>query len=148
MKSESKGFTLIEMILAICILAVLAVGVLKLFVNSRVTHQKAFDLDNAVLETNRLIEEFQSVGGAPRNESRFTVYYDEQWNPATLDDDAACYAIYGNIAPLSEEQGGLLHLDLRAVRIKPYPFEEDEQTEIYSVSTIIEDQSFWGGSNE
>lgn len=146
--SKKNGFTLIEMVIAVCILAVLSVGVLKLFVTSQVTHQKAVDIDNAVLETNRLIEEFQRVLDAPQKESRFTVYYDEQWNPSTFKDDSVNYAIYGSMIPLSEEQKGLLHMDLRVVRLGPYPFEKDSEPEIYSVSTIIEDLSFWGEINE
>lgn len=144
MKSGAKGFTLVEMIIAIGILAVLAVGVLRLFITSQVTHKKAVDLDNAVLETNRLIEEFQSVEGAPQKESRFTVYYDNDWNPSTTKDNSARYAIHGSIIPLPGEQSGLLHMDLRVVRLEPYPLEKVNEPEIYSVSTIIEDLSFWG----
>lgn len=144
MKPGNKGFTIIEMIIATGVLAILAVGTLRLFIASQVTHQKAVDLDNAVLETNRLIEEFQKVEGAPRKESSFIIYYDEQWNPSAMKGDQAGYAIYGSIIPLSEEQKGLLHMDLRAVRLKPYPLEKVGETEIYSISTIIEDLSFWG----
>lgn len=146
MKSGSKGFTLIEMVIAIGILAVLAVGVLRLFVTSKIIHKKAADLDNAVLETNRMIEEFQSVDGAPQKESRFTVYYDGDWNRSGLKDNSTNYAIYGSIIPLSEDQEGLLHMDLRVVRLGPYPLEKESETEIYAVSTIIEDLSFWGGN--
>ena len=58
-------------------------------------------------------------------------------------DSEAQYAIYGNIIQLSEDQEGLLHLDLRAVRLKPYPFENNEKHEIYSIGVIIEDLSYW-----
>ncbi len=143
-KSRKDGFTLIEMVIAIGILAVLAVGVLRLFVTSQVTHQKVVDIDNAVLETGKLLEEFQKMEDSSQNESRFTVYYDGDWNRSGLKDNSTHYAIYGSIIPLSEEYEGLLHMDLRVVRLGPYPFEKESEPEIYAVSTIIEDLSFWG----
>ena len=125
------------------ILAVLSAGVVSLFIVSHVRLQKAMDLDNAVLETNTLIEEFQGVEGSSSNGSRFTIYYDDNWERSVIMDSEAQYAIYGNIIQLSEDQEGLLHLDLRAVRLKPYPFENNEKHEIYSIGVIIEDLSYW-----
>ena len=59
------------------ILAVLSAGVVSLFIVSHVRLQKAMDLDNAVLETNTLIEEFQGVEGSSSNGSRLQIYYDD-----------------------------------------------------------------------
>ncbi|HHU90979.1 MAG TPA: prepilin-type N-terminal cleavage/methylation domain-containing protein [Clostridiaceae bacterium] len=143
MKSDERGFTLVEIIVAVAILAVLSAGVVSLFIVSHVRLQKAMDLDNAVLETNTLIEEFQGVEGSSSNGSRFTIYYDDNWERSVIMDSEAQYAIYGNIIQLSEDQEGLLHLDLRAVRLKPYPFENNEKHEIYSIGVIIEDLSYW-----
>jgi len=140
-KKDTKGFTLIEMIIALFVLAVLAVGVLRLFVTARTVHQKAVDLDKAVFETNRLIEEIH-IDSKYKTDTRFSEYYDEDWNPS-VNDDSARYAIYGSISPLSEEEKGLLHLDLRVVRLIPYPFEKENDPEIYSISTIVEDSEFW-----
>lgn len=141
MKKNSKGFTLAEMIIALFVLAILAVGALRLFVNARTVHRKAVDLDRAVFETNRMIEEFH-INGRSLDE-RFAAYYDEEWKPAEKDGDSACYAIYGSMTPLSEKEKGLYHLDLRVVRLKPYPFEKENEAEIYSISSIIEDSTIW-----
>lgn len=146
MKSRSKGFTLIEMIIAIGVLAILAIGILRLFVLAQVNHKRAIDIDFAVLETNRLIEEFQSLEEMSQKASRFTIYYDENWERSKLKDSMTTYAIYGHLAPLSKDQTGLLHFDLRAVRLLPYPLSSNGEYEIYKIATIIEDKSYWGGN--
>lgn len=144
MRSSKKGFTLIEMIIAVGILAALAVGIIRLFIASQVSLQKATDIDYAVLEINALIEWFQNMEGSSEKASRFTIYYDDKWERSTIKDSITQYAIYGDLAKLSDDQAGLLHLDLRAVRLKPYPLEKNEEYEIYKVAVIIEDMSYWG----
>lgn len=143
MRSGKKGFTLIEMIIAVGVLAVLAVGIIRLFIASEVSHEKAVDIDYAVLETNSLIEEFQEMKNSSEKASRFTIYYDDNWG-RSIKHTNSLYAIYGDMVKLSDEQEGLLHLDLRAVRLKPYPLEKNEEFEIYKVSVIVEDMSYWG----
>jgi prepilin-type N-terminal cleavage/methylation domain-containing protein len=143
-RSKNKGFTLIEMIIAIGMLAALAVGIIRLFIASQVSLQKAADMDYAVLEINALIEGFQNIGSNSENASRFTIYYDDKWERSAIKDSTAQYAIYGNFAKLSDDKAGLLHLDLRAVRLKPYPLGKNEEYEIYKVAVIIEDMSYWG----
>ena len=143
MRSGKKGFTLIEMIIAVGVLAVLAVGIIRLFIASEVSHKKAVDIDYAVLETNTIIEEFQELRDSSEKASRFTIYYDENWE-RSIKDSNSLYAIYGDMVKLSDEQEGLLHLDLRAVRLKRYPLEKNEEFEIYKVSVIVEDMSYWG----
>jgi len=142
-RSGKKGFTLIEMIISVGVLAVLAVGIIRLFIASEVTHKKAIDIDRAVLETNAIIEEFQEIINPSEKASRFTIYYDNNWERSVKDSDSM-YAVYGDIVMLSEDQGGLSHLDLRAVRLKPYPLEKSEEYEIYNISVIVEDMSYWG----
>jgi len=142
-RSGKKGFTLIEMIIAVGVLAVLAVGIIRLFIASEVSHKKAVDIDYAVLETNTIIEEFQELRDSSEKASRFTIYYDNNWE-RSIKDSETLYAIYGDMVKLSDEQGGLLYLDLRAVRLKPYPLEKNEEFEIYKVSVIVEDMSYWG----
>jgi prepilin-type N-terminal cleavage/methylation domain-containing protein len=143
-KSNKKGFTLIEMVIAIGILAVLAVGIMRLFLTSQVSHQKAVDLDYAVLETNALIERFQDIKGSPGNGSSFTIYYNDKWERTNIIESNIQYAIYGDLAKLSDDKAGLLHLDLRVVRLKPYILEKNGENEIYKISVIIEDLSYWG----
>lgn len=143
MKSGKKGFTLIEMIIAVGILAVLAVGIIRLFIASEVRHEKAVDLDLAVLNTNAVIEEFQNLNNPSEFASRFTIYFNDDWERSNKDANTL-YAIYGDMVKLSDDQEGLLHLDLRTVRLKPYPFEKNEEYEIYKISVIIEDMSYWG----
>ena len=128
MRSGKKGFTLIEMIIAVGMLAVLSVGIIRLFVVSQVSHYKAVDIDYAVLETNALIEEFQVTENPAEKASRFAIYCD--------------------LAQLSKDKEGLLHLDLRAVRLKPYPMEKNDEHEIYKVSVVVEDMSYWSEIND
>lgn len=142
MKSGEKGFTLVEIIVSAGILAVLAVGIVSLFTVSYVNIQKAIDLDNAVLEINSLIEGFQGTENSTAKVSRFSIYYDDKWE-RSVDDSAVKYVINGDFKQLSDEQKGLLNLSLRAVRLEPYPFENSENHEIYSIDVIIEDTSYW-----
>lgn len=148
MRSGKKGFTLIEMIIAVGLLAVLSVGIIRLFVVSQVSHYKAVDVDYAVLETNALIEEFQVTENPAEKAKRFTIYYDSNWERSEIKGSETLYAIYGDLAQLSKDKEGLLHLDLRAVRLKPYPMEKNEEHEIYKVSVVLEDMSYWSEIND
>jgi len=141
-RSQEKGFTLVEIIISVSILAVLAVGIVSLFITSHVSLQKAMDLDNAVLEINSLIEGFHGNENSAIKASRFTLYYDDNWERST-NDSVIKYVIYGDFIQLSDEQEGLFNLNLRAVRLKPYPFEKKDKYEIYSIDVIIEDSSYW-----
>ncbi len=143
MKSGKKGFTLIEMLIAVAVLAVLSVGIIRLFVASQISHDKAVDIDYAVLETNALIEDFQGEKSLSEKANRFTIYYDNNWERSVLKDSNSLYAIYGDMVKLSDDQEGLLHVDLRVLRLKPYPLEKNEEHEIYKVSVIVEDVSYW-----
>ncbi|NLX63642.1 MAG: prepilin-type N-terminal cleavage/methylation domain-containing protein [Clostridiaceae bacterium] len=142
MKSGKKGFTLIEIIISTGILAVLAVGIFSMFIASHVNIKKAMDLDNAVLEIDSLIEGFHGTENSTVRASSFAIYYDDKWERSTNDSEIK-YVIYGDFKQLSEEQEGLFNLSIRAVRLKPYPFENKEKYEIYSIDVIIEDTSYW-----
>ena len=97
------------------------------FIASEVRHEKAVDLDLAVLNTNAVIEEFQNLNNPSEFASRFTIYFNDDWERSNKDANTL-YAIYGDMVKLSDDQEGLLHLDLRTVRLKPYPFEKMKST--------------------
>lgn len=139
-KPMNKGFTLIEMILSIGILAILAVGVLRLFVVSQVNHQKAVDIDLAVLECNALIERTHSLEDITESGNTFVFYYDNEWKNSIQKDVFTQYAMYGTISSLPNNLEGLFNLALRVVRLNPYPLEKDGEKELYQVSVLFENR--------
>jgi len=141
-KSGEKGFTLVELIISAGILAVLSIGIVGLFVKAHINNQKAMELDNAVLEINNLIERFHDTENSIVKASQFVIYYNDKWELSDNDSEIE-YVIYGDIEQLSDEQEGLYSLQLKAVRLKPYPFEAEENHEIYSIDVIFEDTSLW-----
>ena len=60
-KRAKKGFTLVEIIVSIGVLAVVSVFVLRMFVQSENTQQKARDMDFAVLEAGSLVEAVKTL---------------------------------------------------------------------------------------
>lgn len=73
----NQGFTLVEMILAVGILALLSILVLQLFLTSTNMSQKAYDLDQAVLASKSAVENFKNH---PTPSSRDVMtYYDKDW---------------------------------------------------------------------
>lgn len=137
---SNKGFTLIEMILSVGLLALLSVGILRLFIAAQVNHDKAVDLDHAVWESGTLIEETRQREDIPSGGSHFTLYYDENWSQ-TLDETRGQYAVYGDVIPLSEKDQRLFNLHLKFVRIIPYPLESKTETVIYLVSDAFRKNS-------
>ena len=131
-----KGFTLIEMVIAVAIMAILSIGILKLFIAAEVNHQKALDIDHAVFESCMLIENNRN-SEIPKNGVHKTIYYDEKWEKMIKESGDSQYAIYIDILPLDENKGMLFSIHLKVVRIKPYPLEINGEQEIYSISNVF-----------
>jgi prepilin-type N-terminal cleavage/methylation domain-containing protein len=144
-KQCHNGFTLIELIVALALLALLAVGVLRLFVMAQANHEKAVDLDQAVIKSTSIIEETRTREDIPKEGTRFTLYYDEDWNTVLNHGTNEKYAIYVDIVPLSEgKTGKLFDMHIKVVRLVPYPLEKEAQPELYLVSDVFEPK---GGQN-
>lgn len=138
-KQRNGGFTLIELIVALAILAFLAVAVLRLFAVAASNHEKALDLDKAVMISSTLIEKTRLREDIPVDGTRFTLYYDKHWNEIYNHEIQEKYAIYVDIVPLSKEQkDGLLDMHLKVVRLSPYPLEKEVQPVLYLVSDVFE----------
>lgn len=135
----SGGFTLIEIMISILVLAVIAVGILRLYVAAQVNHQKAVDLDYAVLKSNALLEELRGLESL--SESKFTIYYNKSWSLQS-ENNQSQYAIYGDIKALPDNKR-LFTIELRVLRLLPYPLEKVSEKEVYKLSSIIENQSYW-----
>ncbi len=138
-KQQNSGFTLIELIVALAILAFLAVGVLRLFVVSVANHEKAVDLDHAVMRSSTVIEKTRLREDIPAEGTHFTLFFDDDWNEVLHQKVPEKYAIYVDIVPLSEAKGSnLLDMHVKVVRLTPYPLEKEEQPVIYLVSDVFE----------
>ncbi|MCX7772352.1 MAG: prepilin-type N-terminal cleavage/methylation domain-containing protein [Clostridia bacterium] len=139
-----NGFTLVELLISLVVLAILAVGVLRLFMSAQVQHLKASDLDHAVLESTTFAEEVRHLRNAPEEERRIVIYFDKQWGRRKEKSEDTPYVLYADIIPVPQSDGGLMALHVRVTRLTGYPFEKKGEAEIYKLSSIFESESYWG----
>jgi len=76
---NNRGFTLLEVILAVAVVSIISVFILQMFVVSNRVNKKAFEIDNANLVCMGAIESFKG-GAAPGG--RYELFYDGDWRPA------------------------------------------------------------------
>lgn len=150
-----KGFTLIEMIIAVGLLAVAGVAIASLFVFSHVNNQKATNMDKSVALLSGMIEEIKAspepwLAGDPQNPDGtlvtvdtgfYVVYYNKDWQPlkASSEDgtpNEAEYTIMINFYEVPSNTG-LISLDVRSVKLKPYALTEEANTEIFMLTTRV-----------
>lgn len=90
LRSSKNGFTLVEIIISVAILAFVSIVVLELFLTAVTLNQKASDLDKSVVLAKNAVEIFkaskrvnsyskQNIGESILVKS----YYDSNWNPIT-----------------------------------------------------------------
>lgn len=146
-----RGFTLIEMIIAVALLAVAGTVVVRLFVHARVNNQMAADIDRSVFYGSAWIERIKSspkswIGGDPADPAVFVsepgsyiVYYDKNWALLTGEEDRDGRAAYAMHIDLYEEpeSRGLWTIELRTYRMEPYPLRHNSYEEIYRLSAMV-----------
>lgn len=151
--NRDNGFTLIEMIISVALLAVAGVAVASLFLNAQVNNMKAADLDHSTSLCSSFIEEIKAAPEAwikgesgvkgvkpvKFNPGSYAVYYDDSWQIIT--DDAlpagTMYMIRIDLYGIPEKPG-LYSVETRAVRLKPYPLSGEGNAEILKLSTMTE----------
>lgn len=154
---NNRGFTLVEVIIAIGIIAIASVIILQLFITAKNINQKANDLDKSILASTSIIELFKS-GKAPgdikadssmeyalidesNNIINIYMYYDDNWSLIESKDINPCFTLTAVITPVSSislESGKTSRaykIGVHVVKAKPYPLEKNFKKEIYSVET-------------
>lgn len=157
---NSKGFTLIEMIVSVAILAVAGVAVVGLFVFAHNNNMKAVDLDQSVSRCSSVVEEIKASGELPALNDQDTLFawavrtdmsnagscaffYDDKWQPMEATDsfemmkDKAEYMITAEFHEMPDKPG-LFTIDVQAVKLKPYALSSKRDTLIYSISSVTE----------
>lgn len=145
-----KGFTLIEMIIAVALLAVAGTVVVRLFVHAHVCNRLAADIDRSVFYGSAWIEKIKSspwdwIEGKTSTQEpvvsasgpgSYVVYYDDSWQPIFEDQaQKAAYAMHIDLYRISGD--GLWAIELRTFRIKPYPLRQKPYEEIYALSAMV-----------
>jgi prepilin-type N-terminal cleavage/methylation domain-containing protein len=159
-KRNNKGFTLIEMIVSVAILAVAGVAVVGLFIFAHNNNMKAVDLDQSVSRCSAVVEQIKASGELPVFDEQDALFawavrtdmsdvgscaffYDDKWQPIEANDaidvmkDKAEYMITAEFHEMPDKPG-LYTIDVQAVKIKPYALSDKRDTLIYSISSITE----------
>jgi prepilin-type N-terminal cleavage/methylation domain-containing protein len=155
---NNRGFTLVEVIIAIGIMAIASVVILQLFITAKNINQKANDLDKSILASTSIIELFKSgetpddiktdpyIEHAKIDESNdiinINIYYDDNWNLLESKDGNLYFTLTAVITPISSidlisnKTSKYYKIEVHVVKAKPYPLEKNFEKEIYSVETI------------
>lgn len=144
-----KGFTLIELIIAVALLAVAGTVAVRLFVHAHVCNRMAEDIDKSVFLGSAWIEKIKSspegwIDGEPSAQDpvvsmsgpgSYVVYYDDNWRPLSVDQaQEADYAMHIDLFRMPGK--GLWAIELRTFKIKPYPLRQKPYEEIYALSAM------------
>jgi prepilin-type N-terminal cleavage/methylation domain-containing protein len=155
---NNKGFTLVEVIIAIGVIAIASVIILQLFITAKNLNQKSSDLDKSILASTSIVELIKS-GEAPGDikanpsiehalidESNdiinINMYYDDNWNLIESKDTNLFYTLTAVISPASSinskgiKTSMAYAIEVHVFKAKPYPLEKSFNKEIYSLETI------------
>lgn len=151
-----KGFTLIEIVITIGILAMASIFILQLFFTARAINQKSNDLTESIMTSISIIETFKS-GAAPEelladqllkhavveqkeDSIGFYIYYDDKWNVQQSLNLEPEYILSAAVEPLTDSRtpdhakSGLYRIELTLTKTKPYYVGKAFNEEIYSVA--------------
>jgi len=150
---EKKGFTLIELIIAVALLAVAGTVAVLLFVHAHVNNRLAADIDRSVFLGAAWIERIKSspedwINGdtsaldpavAKSGQRSYTVCYDKDWKLLPGGGSRPQEAEYVIHIDLFEMMGndGLWAIEIRTVKTSPYPMRSDTGQEIHMLSALV-----------
>lgn len=148
-----KGFTLIELIIAVALLAVAGTVAVRLFVHAHVNNQLAADIDQSVFYGSAWIEQIKSspedwVDEAPQaldpvvsmsEPYSYIIYYNSDWTPLAGNQDQPEEAAYAMHIDLYRMNGsdGLWAIELRTFKLEPYLLRQETHQEINRLSAMI-----------
>lgn len=163
---RKKGFTLLEMIIAVGLLSIMSVGILKVFLAAKDLNDKSEDLYNSMLLTKNIVSlmdggkfpgdktnEYMSQFYVDRQkkgpEGKYTLFLNESFQPIkeSSPEESSPYVWEMNVREMSEKaysESGLYDVDIQVYRHKPYVIKEKEPDPIYEVSM----KRFFAGMGE
>lgn len=157
-KNNRSGFTLIEMIVSVAVLAVAGLAVAGLFVMAHVHNQKAVDLDQSVSHCSAMVEQIkvsEATGADAEKDSledelwekllrngSVSVFYDKKWEvlqgvALTESPNLMEYRITAQLHEMPDQEG-LYVLDVTSVKINPYAMSNKGEVEVYRLSAVME----------
>jgi prepilin-type N-terminal cleavage/methylation domain-containing protein len=148
LKYSQSGFTLVEIIMSIGILAVVSIFVMQMYIKASSLKEMVFDKDyalaaaqtaleaykangpdlNNLLETNFVYQEYAHL--FPANDADNDImrcFFDEQWNPVSSE-TLKGYTLTLEITPFDNQTayGQLLKATVSVVRNYPYMLENND----------------------
>ena len=116
---KEKGFTLLEMILAVALLAGASLFIVQYFISAHNLNAKAADLDQSVWLSQETLEAFKSM-------SDVSAFQNGGWQPEQLPPGLQVkYQVH--------QQGRLYTLQVQVMRTKPYWLETPGERLVYEV---------------
>jgi prepilin-type N-terminal cleavage/methylation domain-containing protein len=153
-----KGFTLVELIISIGIVAIISSSILQLFITAGNLNRKAYDIDKCVMLSETIIEQFKS-GDKPIdvknidimkdafysgniNNFKLSLYFDGKWNEISKDNipnegdahRAAAYILYAAVNPDSYK--GIYSIRLTVIKNKFGYLEKNTGKDFYTINAV------------
>ena len=100
---RQEGFTLMEAVVSIAVIAVISWFILEIFIVSANANVRARDMDMASVKTSSLIEEIKSLEYLPETGP---LYFNDDWEETTRED--ARFEVYAIITAARESEAGVL----------------------------------------
>ena len=148
---DKRGFTLVEIIVSIGILAVVSLFVLEMFLRSMNTEKRASDYDNASSYCQTVLEYYKTYGTcdpavsdldicgnwsfSDEEDGSFVMYmhFDKNWKPVPAYDYEG-YTVTALADAPGEENRGIQTVSAEAVRHKPMVMEDKAEEILMRVS--------------
>lgn len=135
--NQRRGFTLVELVISVCVMAIISVYMLQFFIGAKDLNRKAEDLDASVYLSTAVIEsikanvwetspELQAFGlplaGSDPEGLEWTAYYDAAWSPLKQKTEQALFQGRLLMKRLSQEgqPKGLYQVTVEMTRLEPY----------------------------
>lgn len=156
MIKHKQGFSLIEIIIALGMLAFISVYALQVLVTAHGLNEKAEDLDQSVYQTNHLIQLFDATASKEaflnhedlikaehhktHHQDILTLYYNDEWQGiSALEAQEAAYEmtlVMEKLPAASQSPPFLYRLSMETVKKGNYLLETKKDPEIYQISTV------------
>jgi prepilin-type N-terminal cleavage/methylation domain-containing protein len=155
---NSKGFTLVELIISIGIIAIISSSILQLFITAGNLNRKAFDIDKCVMLSESIIEQFKS-GNTPidlkntdimktafyseeNKNLKLILYFDSEWNEISKatelrETDAlrtASYILKAVVKPTSDR--GIFNIRITVIKNKYRYLEKNTKKNFYTITAV------------
>lgn len=135
--NQNDGFTLVELVISVCVMAIISVYMLQFFIGAKDLNRKAEDLDASVYLSTSIMESIKAdvwetsptlkAFGVPQVSNKVSgaewiTYFDSDWKSLQQKDDQALFQCKLRIEPLSVavQAKSLYLVTVEVVRLKSY----------------------------